>query len=325
MKTVKSNLHARCLYRRTDLRWALVLFILLGACSGDGDYRKVDFGPKIDVAQPVAREGDRPRMQVAVAAMISPQETLIYYREFIDYLFTRLGYDAELVQRKTYGEVNTLLAEGAIDLALICTGPYVTAGERPGFEAIATPVIRGQPTYQSYLLVHRDSAANSLADLKGKDFAFTDPESNTGAFVPRYWLALMGATPESFFRSFTYTYSHDNSIMAVAKGLVDGAAVDGHIWDYYQRHNAFYTSQTRVIQTSEPFGSPPVVVSHRMDPELKSTLAQLILTMHEEPEGQRILSELMIDRFAVPEERWYTPVMNMLIQLGAVRDSGDGD
>jgi hypothetical protein len=37
---------------------------------------------------------------------------------------------------------------------------------------------------------------------------------------PRYWLSLLGASPDGFFRSLTYTYSHDNAIMAVARRIV---------------------------------------------------------------------------------------------------------
>jgi phosphonate transport system substrate-binding protein len=67
----------------------------------------------------------------------------------------------------------------------------------------------------------------------------------------------MGERPSSFFSDFTYTYSHDNSIMAVARSLVDAAAVDGHQWEYFNLRNPQYTQLTRVIKKSEPFGNPP--------------------------------------------------------------------
>jgi phosphonate transport system substrate-binding protein len=311
--------------RPIRLHYALACLLVLGACGGDAEYSRVDFDAKIDVAQPAIQNPERPRLLVAVAAMISPRETFIYYRELIDFIATRLGYDTELVQRKTYGEVNALLAKGTIDLAFICTGPFVGSGQKSGFEAIATPIIRGQPFYRSYLIVQRDSPLQSLSDLEGKDFAFTDPDSNTGALVPRYWLSQMGTAPEVFFRSHTYTYSHDNSIMAVAKKLVDGAAVDGHLWEYYQQRNPYYTSQTRVIHKSEPFGSPPIVVTDQIDPQLKTALIQQLLTMHEDPQGLQILSELMIDRFVAPEHVWYAPVFEMLERLTVnLVEPGDG-
>ena len=75
--------------------------------------------------------------------MISPKETAIYYRELIDYLADKIDHEVELIQRKTYGEVNELLAKNRIDLAFICTGPYVSGADRYGIEAIATPIVRG--------------------------------------------------------------------------------------------------------------------------------------------------------------------------------------
>jgi phosphonate transport system substrate-binding protein len=282
------------------------------ACSGDTEYKRVNFSEKLNVPRPVAEKQDRSILRVAVAAMISPKETAIYYQELIDYLAGKIGHEAELIQRKTYGEVNELLAKRQIDLAFICTGPFASGADIYGIEAIATPIVRGQPFYHSYLIVNKDSDLKTLADLEGKDFAFTDPESNTGALVPRYWLSQLGATPETFFSSFTYTYSHDNAIMAVAKNLVDGAAVDGHLWEYYQQRNPYYSAKTRVIKKSEAFGSPPLVVPKALDSKMKMALHKVILSMHEDPEGKRILDELLIDYFAPPQSDWYAPVKAML-------------
>jgi phosphonate transport system substrate-binding protein len=289
---------------------AFVLLLMFSGCDKGPEYQPVDFSKTIEAALPPPVDPKPPVLRVAVAAMISPRETFIYYRELIDYLCGRLGCRSELIQRKTYGEINQLLAQGRIDLAFICTGPYVEGKAKHGFEAIATPIVRGEPFYRAYLIVHRDSQANSLAELEGKTFAFTDPESNTGALVPHFWLAAMGRTPEGFFKSFTYTFSHDNSIMAVAKKLVDAAAVDSHIWEFYQLRNDYYSAQTRVIRKSDPFGSPPLVVPRGIDGRLKTSLSDLVLTLHQDPEGRRILNQLLIDHFVPPQDQWYAPAMN---------------
>ena len=320
---MKNNPPSPCIQHSIRLLCVSLLVLLFVSCGKDAEYKQVDFTQKIDASHPVEKKNDRPTLRVAVAAMISPKETSIYYRELIDYLAAKIGHDVELIQRKTYGEVNELLAKRRIDLAFICTGPYVSGADRYGIEAIATPIVRGKPFYHSYLIVNKDSGLQSLSDLKGKDFAFTDPESNTGALVPRYWLRQLDAKPETFFRSFAYTYSHDNAIMAVAKNLVDGAAVDGHMWEYYQARNAFYSSKTRVIKKSAPFGSPPLVVSKALDPNMKRMLTDTILSMHEDPEGQRILGELMIDHFAPPEPEWYMPVKAMLKRITEGEDRND--
>jgi phosphonate transport system substrate-binding protein len=111
------------------------------------------------------------------------------------------------VQRKTYGEINELIGVGQIDLAFICSGPYAGGKEKFGFEALAMPLVRGSHLYQSYLIVNKDSSFQKLDDLRGKIFAFTDPESNTGKLVPTYWLSEEGEKPEDFFAKTIYTYS----------------------------------------------------------------------------------------------------------------------
>ncbi|MEE4113277.1 MAG: PhnD/SsuA/transferrin family substrate-binding protein, partial [Desulfobacteraceae bacterium] len=232
-----------------DLRSFANIFVLaaasalaLSGCSGDVDYKVVDFSRKVDVAHPDAQPGGGKTLRVAVAAMISPRETFTHYRELLDYIGTRSGHSIQLIQRRTYDEVNTLFPKGEIDLAFICTGPFAASRERFGFEALATPQVRGQPFYQSYLIVPKESDYQEMEDLRGRVFAFTDPDSNTGAMVPRFWLAQLGETPDSFFSKTIFTYSHDNSILAVAKGLVDAAAVDGHQWEYFERVSPGYTS-----------------------------------------------------------------------------------
>jgi len=307
------------------LRAALISLLLFSAvsgaffgCSGDAEYKAVDFAKTVPIAQPETKEASRDVLRVAVAAMISPRETFVYYQELLDYIGKNSGFRVQLIQRKTYEEVNELFPKGQIDLAFICTGPFAASRDKFGFEALATPQVRGQPYYQSYLIVPKDSSYQKFEDLKGRVFAFTDPDSNTGAMVPRYWLAQLGETPESFFNKTIFTYSHDNSILAVAKGLVDAAAVDGHQWEYFEHFNPTHTSKTRVVRKSQPFGSPPLVASARLSSEVRLKIQELMLSMHTDSEGERILEKLLIDRFVAPREEWYEPARAMIAGLPAI-------
>jgi phosphonate transport system substrate-binding protein len=59
---------------------------------------------------------------------------------------------------------------------------------------------------------------------------------------------------------------------------------------------------------SPDFGMPPVVVHPKMDPTLKERIADLLINMHETPGGKVVLAKLGIDRFVVPEDRFYDSV-----------------
>lgn len=298
----------------------LLAALLLAACGRDGDQITVDFTKTVPVARPGEQASPTPPLRVAVAAMISPKETFDLYRQLLAYLGRRLNQDLEFIQRKTYGEIDELLRRGEIDLAFICSGPYVAGRERFGFESLAVPEVHGSHFYQSYLIVNKDSRYRRLEDLRGHTFAFTDPDSNTGRLVPTYWLAQMQERPETFFSRIVYTYSHDNSIMAVARNLVDGATVDGLIWEFYQEKNPTFTSKTRIIKKSDPFGIPPLVASQGLSSESKQQIRQILFAMHQDPEGKKILTELMIDRFIAPQEAWYDNLRQMHRQMAGGKD-----
>ncbi|NQT68978.1 MAG: phosphate/phosphite/phosphonate ABC transporter substrate-binding protein [Desulfobacteraceae bacterium] len=301
---------------RIILRLLIVsVLIITYGCGVDAETAVVDFSKTVAVKQPGDHQSEQPPLKVAVAAMISPKDTFTYYRQFLEYLGNQLDREIQLVQRKTYGEINTLFSKGEIDLGFICSGPYAAGNENYGFEALAVPQVRESNFYQSYLIVHKDSRIQTLEDLRDGVFAFTDPESNTGRLVPTYWLQKQGETPDTFFKKSIYTYSHDNSILAVAKKLVDAAAIDGHIWEYYHQKNSVNTSQTRVIKKSEPFGNPPVVVSSNLPTELKDRIRQLLFSIHLDFDGKKILTELLIDRFVAPKETWYDPIRQMNLSL----------
>ena len=290
----------------------------LYACGGETDARVVDFSKTVAIDQPGKQTSENPSLRMAVAAMISPKDTFVYYRQLLDYIGHHLGRDVQFIQRKTYAEINKLLGKGQIDLAFICSGPYVVGKKKYGFELLATPEVQASHFYRSYLIVNKTSRFGNLNDLRGQVFAFTDPDSNTGKLVPTYWLSRMGERPETFFSKTIYTYSHDNSILAVAKSLVDGAAIDSLIWEYYHRKNPIFTSKTRIIRKSEPYGIPPIVASPFLASELKDRIRRVLFTMHHDAQGQKILEELLIDRFTPTQDAWYDSIRNMELKIASL-------
>ena len=121
-----------------------------------------------------------------------------------------------------------------------------------------------------------------------------------------------------FFSKTIYTYSHDNSILAVAKSLVDGAAVDSLIWEYYHHKNPIFTSKTRIIRKSESYGIPPIVASRFLPSDLKNRIRQVLFSMHGDLAGHQILNELMIDGFTLAQDAWYDSIRNIKLKLASL-------
>ncbi len=294
----------------------LVCCLLAASGCGQGEEAViVDFSEVATEAEEFQAGEDRPRLRGAVSAMISPKETFSLYRDILLYISEQMDMDLEFVQRKTYAEVNEMLGKGEIDLAFLCSGPYVRGKDTHDFRLLAAPIVDGDHNYYSYLIVHKDSPYFSLEDLQGKTFAFTDPDSNTGRLVPSYWVLMTGKEPEEYFSRIIFTYGHDNSIMAVARRLVDAAAVDNLIWDYYDKFGSEMTAETRIIKKSEPFGIPPMVLSPEVNPGLSLKIQQILLEMHEDENGKQILDQLLIERFVVPQGSWYDSIRRLLDRL----------
>jgi len=306
-----------------------ILFVFLGflallpAGCGRDDVAVVDFERVVKIEKPSSNNTANPVLRVAVAAMISPKETFVSYRDLLTYIGQKIGRETEFFQRKTYREVNDLLGMGQIDIAFICSGPYAAGRKQYALELLAVPQIQGAHDYRSYLIV-KNETFRSIEDLKGRVFAFTDPESNTGKLVPSFWLDRIGERPESFFGRLIYTYSHDNSIKAVSRGLVDGASVDSLIWDYYNRRNPELTGSIRVIRQSEPYPVPPVVASKAMGKNDRDRISEALVSMHTDPEGRRILEHLGFDRFIIPPEDWFENLVRIEKMLATLSEKERG-
>ncbi len=276
--------------------------------------------PYIDLTQreplPSAAEAQVVPLRLAVAAIISPQGTVESYSDLARYLSKKLDRPVELVQRRTYAEVNDLVAQDAVDLAFVCTSAYVAGHDSFGMALLAAPEVDHQQIYFSMLIVPADSVAQSMADLQGKVFAFTDPISHSGRAYPTYLVVQLGSTPDAFFNRTFFTYSHDKAIAAVAAGIADGAAVDSLVLKYALERDPALAKKIKVIHQSPPFGIPPVVVPPNISPRLKAKLRETLLDMADDAVGQTVLKELGFDRFSLLDDNAYNSARKIISVTG---------
>jgi phosphonate transport system substrate-binding protein len=258
---------------------------------------------RVDLSTPpIANEDSgQQHVRLALTAVWSPERTFDQYLEFGDYLAARLDQPVRLIQRKTYSEIVELLRLGSVDVAVMCTGAFLSA-QASGIklEALAVPVTADGPVYHSFFLVRADSDIHSLDGLRSKSFGFTDPMSLSGYHYPRAVAARHGLEPERFFGRVLYTYSHDGSIRAVLDGIVDGAAVDSMVYEGEVGRQPNLMRQLRIVHRSPAFGISPVVVPRSGHPRLRNQLLTALLGMDSTQSGKAILSRLGLSRFQVP-------------------------
>jgi phosphonate transport system substrate-binding protein len=233
------------------------------------------------------------------------------------YLEQRVGRKVEFVQRGRYRETVELLREGRLDAAWICGFPYVRF--KSELQLIAVPLFEGKPLYRSYLIVPTsDATTRSILDLRGRVFAFSDPDSNSGYLYPSYVLRTSGERADAFFKRAFFTWAHSKVVDAVSTRLAHGGAVDGYVWETLHRTRGDLTAGTRVVTRSPEFGHPPIVARADLAPELAQGLRAAFTGMTRDAEGRALLANLNLDGFAPGNEGLFDSIEAMwrVVQTG---------
>lgn len=296
----------------------LAVFAL--SVSGCSALSAADASPSIYLsvreAIPEVGEIEPQPLRIAVAAILSPDGTIESYADLAAYLGEQLGRPAQIVQRRTYAEVNALIAANEVDIAFVCTSAYVAGHDQAIMDLLVIPEIAGETVYRSALIVPSSSSATSIEDLRGASFAFTDPMSNTGRVYPTHVLLQLGESPDEFFSETIFTYGHDNAIEAVAARVVDGAAVDELVLRHMLKRDPSLAGRIRVLGLSPDFGIPPVVVPAGTAASMRVVFEELLIGLEHDPVGVKILADLGIDRFVHGTDEAYDSVRTMVRETG---------
>lgn len=296
----------------------MAFMLILAGCTNHKE-AYINFKRSQPVAPPhVANDEDQRPLRIAIATVISPNETIEYYRDIAQYISQQIGRPTVLMQRKTYEELNMLMSNGEADIAFMSTGAYCAYRGLTEIELLAMVEYDNSTFYDMEIIVHRDSNIYSLEDLQGKSFAFTDPLSYSGHMAVLQLLMDKNTRPEKYFSRYIYTYSHDKSIWAVANKAVTAASIDSMIFKYGVANNKDLLDQIRVIRTMGPNPTGPVVMREKINSEQKEQLRQVFFDMNKNAQIVPSLKGLLIDRFVVPDANYYRPLQKVYEKTGGI-------
>ena len=155
-------------------------------------------------------------------------------KPFIDVFERKIGIPIKPFVAMDYTAVVEALRTNQLEVAFLGPASYVLAKDKVKcpIEAVARGVMKvtGKSSYRSFIITQQDSAIRSLADLKGKSFAFVDPASTSGNFVPRYVFGKNGIDPERDFATVYFAGTHQACLIAVKEKKVAAAAVAEEVY-----------------------------------------------------------------------------------------------
>ena len=210
-----------------------------------------------------------------------------------EYLSDKLGTKVEIQISSDYKEHIENIGNDIVDIAYMGPASYVklveTYGKKPVLAAIE---IKGKSYFHGVIIAEKNSSISSLKDLRGRKFAFGDPNSTMSHLVPRYMLWEAGIDIYEL-SGHKHLSNHDNVALGVLTGNFDAGAVK--IETYYK----YKDRGLKVIATSPEINEHLFVASSELPEETMQVLRKALLELKDQESGKRIMSSIKKDMTAM--------------------------
>ena len=168
------------------------------------------------------------------------------------YLEQETGMKVSFVPVTDYAAVVEALATRKIDMAWLGGFTFVQAKLRT--HGTAVPLVqRAEDAKFTSKFITAQDGIKSLADLKGKTFAFGAPSSTSGHLMPRYFLGQEGLNPDKDFKTVAFSGAHDATVVFVQAGKVDAGVLNASVWDKPLEQKKVDTAKVRVFATTPTY------------------------------------------------------------------------
>ncbi len=230
--------------------------------------------------------------------------------DLVKHLSEKLGIPVEQKTSSDYAGVITAMQFKHVDIAYFGPKSYVEAALRANAECFAIELSQdGSAGYHGVIISKQGSPVKSIADAKGKVWAFTDPNSTSGTLVPTIHLVKdLKIDPQTYFSKVLYSGSHEASMLSIKAGKVDIASTndldmkrgEGKLWNQ--------ASDFQTLWTSPLIPGSPMVWRKDLPASLKKALVDAFVG-YKDKEG---LAKLKIAGYAAVGDSTYDPIRDQI-------------
>jgi phosphonate transport system substrate-binding protein len=261
-----------------------------------------------------AAECEKPtKLRFSLIPQGNVQRDVAELQPLLDELRATLRIPVEIYIPHSYGAVIEGLASGAIHIARLGPASFVAANridpQVTAFASYAHKANAFTPAgafYFSMLVVRASSEFRDIDSLRGKRLLLVDPDSTSGALIPKYAFAkTLGVPLDAHFGHIGYTGSHNQSVNKVLQGQADAAFV-GSTNLAAAIEDSGKAKEVRVIWRSDPIPRDPFVFRGQLCDFYKQQIANVFLGRESERTA-RLLTNLDATRFVpVSNENYQT-------------------
>lgn len=198
------------------------------------------------------------------------------FQAVCNYLSEELKRPVHLTFTKSYSDLQERFGEGKIDIVFGGPYNYVLAREKYGAQPLVIRKLEGSVEYKSYIFVREESNINTLHDLKGKRFSFTDEISTSGYLLPRIMMFEDGIhDPNTFFSEIKFKRTYQDVLESVLLGEADGAAIASFQFEGFGLRNRTLKviKKSPLLRLGPVFANPLTLSQAEMEEIKKAFLA----------------------------------------------------
>jgi len=193
------------------------------------------------------------------------------------YLEKEIGMKVSFVPVSDYAAVVESLATRKLDLAWLGGFTFVQAKIRTGGTAIPL-VQREEDARFTSKFITADETIKTLADTRGKTFAFGAPSSTSGHLMPRYFLMQGGINADKDFKNVAFSGAHDATVAFVASGKADAGVLNASVWEKLVEQKKV-DPKVHVFATTPPYFDYNWTVRGDLDPALIKKISDAFLKL----------------------------------------------
>ncbi|HLC42092.1 MAG TPA: putative selenate ABC transporter substrate-binding protein [Methylomirabilota bacterium] len=220
----------------------------------------------------------------------NPNELLRIYAPFVEYLSKELKMKVQFTPVVDYAATVEGLAAKKLDLVWYGGFTSVQAVRRTNGTAKRLVLRQEDAEFKSVFIARPGSGINSLADLKGKTFAFGSVSSTSGHLMPRFFLLKANLNPERDFKQAAFSGAHDATALWVESGKVDAGALNFLVWQKLVETRKADLAKVNVFWTTPPYVDYVWTARGELDTGLQERITAALLKLdYQNPEHKRLL------------------------------------
>ncbi|MEW6707347.1 MAG: putative selenate ABC transporter substrate-binding protein [Pseudomonadota bacterium] len=250
----------------------------------------------------------------------APTELQRKFKPLGDYLERETGMKVRFTPVTDYAAVVEGLASRKIDMAWLGGFTFVQAKLRT--QGGAVPIVQRaeDEKFTSRFIVPAGSAARSLADLKGKTFAFGSASSTSGHLMPRHFLLQAGIDPDKDFKAVAFSGAHDATVAFVAAGRAEAGVLNASVWDKLVESNHPNAAKVKVLATTPAYYDYNWTVRPGLDPALTKKLTEAFLKLDPaKPEHKELMALQRASRFIPTQASNYDGIESAARAAGLIK------